>query len=278
MSRPIAEVRSGAGRARDVLGALTRAAVREERDFTVTGFLKFVIEPLVFMVVYFILVTVVLRRGGRDYLLFLLCALLPFRYFSGVISGSLNVIQGNSTILVNRSFPRSVLPLTVLGSQAPAFLVSLLLLGPLMAYYGVAPTVQIVWLPLVVVVLAVLTAAGAYVGAVLGLYFPDLKTLVQNLLRAAFFLSTGLFRVRTVFAQGPPSGGSGRTGEGSEQLANLIRANPLSGLFDAVRAVIINGRPPKAIDLLYPLAFGLVVLAVGAAVYRSRESQFAKEV
>jgi ABC-type polysaccharide/polyol phosphate export permease len=250
-------------RALEALLALTRGAIRQEQDFTVTGVLRWVLEPLSFMLVYFVLVAAVLNSPQKHYLLFLLCALLPFRFFAGVVGASMAVIQVTGSILTNRAFPRVVLPLTVLGTEGVPFLLSLGLLAPLMALYRVAPTVQLLWVPVVVVVLGVLSAGTAYVGAVLGLYFPDLRGLTLNFVRVSFFISTGLVVAEQV--RGP-------------QLKGLVAANPLSGIFDSLRAAVIDGRAPSPYELLYPLGFGLVVLTLGLALYRWREPHLAKEV
>ena len=100
---------------------MTVAAIRQDRDFTPLGVAKWVIEPLMFMAVYFILLVAVVGRTGNAFLLFLLCALLPFRYFSGVAGGALSLIGSHSSILTNRSFPRSVLPLVLMGAEGFTF-------------------------------------------------------------------------------------------------------------------------------------------------------------
>jgi ABC-type polysaccharide/polyol phosphate export permease len=217
---------------------------------------------------YFILVVTVLGRTEPAYLLFLLCALLPFRYFSGVVSGSLNLVKRHSSILINRSFPRAVLPLVTVASEGLSFMVSLGLLGPLMAYYIVRgdtspPSLALVWLPLIVAVLGVLTAGASYIAAVFGLYFPDFRSVVQSVIRVLFFMSTGLVRFRRV---------------PGEELPQLLKANPLSGIFDSVRSVIIAGEAPAPRDVLYPLAVGVILLVAGWSMYRWRAPHFAKEV
>jgi ABC-type polysaccharide/polyol phosphate export permease len=262
---PVHTLRSRVSRAWEALAALTLGGIREDRDFTPIGVLKWVIEPLLFTVVYFVLLVAVIGRTGNRPLLFLLCALLPYRYFSGVAAGSLNLIGRHSSILTNRSFPRGVLPLVLMGTEGVTFAISLVFLAPLMALYGVAPTLALAWLPAILLVLGTLTSGVAYLGSVVGLYFPDLRGLIQNLIRIVFFISTALVRGRGGAAPG-------------ETLPELLKANPLSGIFDSVRAVVITGRPPATRDLVYPLAVGLVLLGFGIIVYRWREPQFAKEV
>ncbi len=248
-------------RAWEVLAALTISEIRQDRDFTPLGVLKWVLEPLIFMGVYFILVVAVLGKVGNNFLLFLLCALLPYRYFSGVAGGSLRLVGRHSSILTNRSFPRSVLPLVLIGTEGFTFCISLVFLAPVMAYYRIGPTLAFLWLPVVLLVFGVLCTGVAYLGTVFGLYLPDFRSLAQSLIRVLFFMSTGLVR------KAPGS-----------NLPALLEANPLSGVFDAIRAIVIQGRAPQAGDVVYPLVVGVVILAIGLTLHRWREPHFAKEV
>ncbi|MCA1727569.1 MAG: hypothetical protein LC722_07955, partial [Actinobacteria bacterium] len=249
-------------RAKEVLLALTTAEIRQGRELSATGLIKWMIEPLSFMLVYYVLVVVVLRRGtgqeggGAFFFLFVLCALVPFRYFTGVTNGAMNVVQSYSQALQNRAFPRALLPLMLLFSEAIGLVIGLGLFIPFMIAFRILPTLALLWLPVVVAVLVILCAGPAFLLAIFGLYLPDFRGMLQNLLRAGFFLSTGLFKDKSV----PPG-----------PLAVVVHLNPLSGIFDSFRAVIIRGRPPRAVDLLYPLAVGIALLIAGIVVYRWRE-------
>lgn len=242
---------------------LAGAELKTERDLNLSGLVRWSLEPLSYMIVYVILLAAILNRPREALPLFLLLALIPFRFFTETMFRSMHVVKSYGSILTNRVFSREVLPLVVMASNAATFLLSLLLLVPFMVVYRTPLTPALLWLPVVVVILMVLSAGPAYLGALVGLYFPDYRGAVQNLVRVSFFLSTGLFSLREVPGQ---------------ELPDLIEANPLSSIFDSFRAVVLRGRPPGELDLLYPLAVGLVLLAVGLGLYRRRQDQFAKEV
>jgi len=248
-----------------VLRALTVAELRVTQDLTVVGILKWMLEPLSYMAVYYLLIGVVLGATSRTpaYPLFLLCGLVPFRYFSGVVGESMNLITRFGAAITNRAFPRWVLPLVLVAAEVPTLLLSMLLFAPMMAAFGIGPSAALLWIPVIVVVLALVSTGPAYLMAVFGLYFPDFRGAAQNLIRMTYFVSTGLF---------PASEAKG------DVLPLLPKLNPLSGLFDSLRAVVLHGNPPKPFDLLYPAAVGLVLLAIGGSVYRWRQRQFAKEL
>jgi ABC-type polysaccharide/polyol phosphate export permease len=247
----------------EVFGALTLAEIKEERDLTLTGFLRWALEPLSYMVVYLVLVSAIFNRPRAAYPLFLLAALIPFRFFTETFNRSLVLVMSYRGILTNRSIPREILPLVVLGSNATTFVLSLLILVPFMVGYGLPFTTAFAWLPVIIAILFVLTAGPAYIGAVIGLYFPDFRGVIQNLIRISFFVSSGLVTIKEV---------------PGDDLPLLVQANPLSSVFDSFRAVILLGHGPSRLDLLYPLAVGIGLLLVGWLAYRWRQHAFAKEV
>jgi ABC-type polysaccharide/polyol phosphate export permease len=243
------------------------AELRSAKDLTVLGMLKWMVEPVVFMLVYLILLAAVLGRPSFAYPLFLMCALVPFRFFTGSVSGSMVLLNRFSSALTGVPTPRRVLPLVLLATEAVNLVVSLVVFVPLVMIYDVDVWPSILWLPVVLSILVVLTAGPTYLATVFGLYFPDFRGVAQSLIRAGFFLSTALVPI-------------GEFPREADQLRLLVQANPLSSVFDSLRVVfgMVERTSPAPINLIYPFLVGVLLLAVGLAVYRWRERQFPKEV
>jgi ABC-type polysaccharide/polyol phosphate export permease len=251
----------------DVFRALTMAELRSAQDLTVVGILKWMAEPLLFMLVYLILFAAVLGRPSSAYPLFLMCALVPFRFFTGSVNGSMVLLNRFSSVLTGAPTPRAVLPLVLLGTEAVNLLVSLVVFVPLVLIYDVDVWPSVLWLPVVLAILVVLTAGPTYLATVFGLYFPDLRGVAQSIIRAGFFLSTALVPI-------------GEFPREADQLRLLVKANPLSRIFESLRVVfgIVDRTSPTPFDLVYPLLVGVFLLAVGLGLYRWREPEFPKEV
>lgn len=247
----------------EVFRALTVAEIREERELTLAGILRWMVEPLSYMLVYMILLGAILNRPRPDFPLFLLAALIPFRFFTECLFRSMAALRSYGTIMTNRLIPREVIPLVIVAANVPTLLLSMLLLVPFMFVYDIPFTPALLWIPMVLAILVVLTAGPCYLAALFGLYFPDLRGPVQNLVRVSFFMSTGLVTLRDV---------------PGKELPELIEANPLSSIFDSMRFPLLHGRMPGQNDLLYPLLIGVLLLVLGVTLYRARQDQFAKEV
>ncbi len=266
--RPSPKERERAKRERgayDVVVALTVAEIRASRDITIGGLLKWMLEPVSYMFVYFVLVASILIRAqfGGAYPLFLLCALIPFRFFTGAVNGSMGLIQRFSSVVANIPLPKSLLPLVHLTVEAANLLVALLLFIPMVVIFDTDVWPSILWLPVILISLVLLTAGPTYLGTLFGLYYPDLRGVAQNLIRAAFFVSTGLVAMKVV---------------PGDELRLLIRANPLSGVFDSFRSVFLHGTTPDLFDLVYPPFVGLVLLTIALPLFRAREARIPKEV
>jgi len=244
----------------DVLLALVRADLRSRYGRGRLRFLKWLLDPLFLVGVYLLLVAILLRRGGPAPGLSLACAVVPFQLVMGGMLAGLDAIASRSTMLLNFSLPRGLLPLASALTETVAFSSSLLLLALMMAIYGIPPTPALLWLPVIVVVNLLLAAAAAYPAALVGLLFREFRPFAVSIIRTAFFLSPGLVALDQI------------TGVARE----LIVLNPLTGLFEAYRAVLLYGTSPAAWQVAWPIGAAGLVAAIFVPLYRREQSEFAK--
>lgn len=246
----------------DVLLALTESDLRARYGRGAWRLLKWLLDPFAVVGIYLLLVTVVLERGGRAPGLALACAVVPFQLVMTTIVNALNAVSTRSSIILNMAFERVLIPVSAALTETIAFAASLGLVVLMMVIYGIAPTAAVVWLPLVVAINVLLAVACAYGASLGGLWFPDLRPFAVSFARTLFFLAPGLVPLSEV---------GGRAND-------LLRINPLTGLFEAYRAILVAGHRPAAWQLLYPLAAVVVLLAVFIPVYARDQRQFAKVV
>ena len=220
---------------------------------------KWLVEPFAVAGIYLLFVLFVLDRSGPALGLSLACAIIPFQLVMMSVTNGLGAIHSRASVILNMSFERSLLPISAVMTEAVAFCASFGLLGLMMVAYGIAPTAATLWLPLVVAVTVVFSIACAYAASLISLWLPDVRPFAVSLFRALFFLSPGLVAL-------PAIGGDANF---------VIRANPLSGLFEAFRATLVYGHAPAAWMLLVPMAAASVLLLVCVPVYRREEGHFA---
>ncbi len=245
-----------------VLLALTQADLRVRYGRGGGRFVKWLLDPFALVGIYLLLVTFVLDRAGPAPGLSLACAVVPFQLLMMSVVSGIGAVPARSAIILNLAFDRVLIPVSTVLTETVAFSASLTLLALMMAIYGVVPTAALLWLPVVIAVNVLLAVSFAFPASLFGLWFRELRVFAISFVRTMFFLAPGLV---------PLSDISGRAGD-------FIRLNPMTGLFESFRDVLLFGQRPALWQLLYPAAFGLVLLAAFVPLYRREQRQFAKVV
>jgi lipopolysaccharide transport system permease protein len=244
----------------DVLVALTQSDLRARYGRGAWRLLKWLADPFALVGIYLLLVTFVLERAGEAPGLSLACAVVPFQLVMMAVVNAMGAIQVRSSILLNMSFDRVLIPVSSVLTEAVSFSASLGLIGLMMAAYGVAPTTAVLWLPVVLLVTMFFAISCAYASTLLGLWFSDLRPFAISFVRALFFLAPGLIALPLI--------------EGRAQ--EIVRVNPLTGLFESFRSVFLYGQRPAAWMLLVPVVAGALILAATLPLYRREQHHFAK--
>jgi len=246
----------------ELLLALTESDLRARYGRGGVRLFKWLLDPFALVGVYLLLVSVVLDRPGAAPGLSLACAVVPFQLLMMSVMNAMGAVDLRRSIILNMSFERTFIPASGVLTETVAFAASFLLLVLMLAIYRVSPTLALLWFPVVVAVNILLALALAYVSSLIGIWFSDLRLFAISIVRTLFFLAPGLVPLSTV---------GGRA-------ADLLRLNPLSGVFEGYRSVLLYGTRPSAWELLVPTAFSAVVLAIVLPIYVREQKQFAKVV
>ena len=218
-------------------------------------------DPFALVGVY-LLLRIILGRGGGAAGLTLACAIVPFQIVILSAGSAMSAISLREPILLNMRFDRMLIPPAAVLTESIAFAASFLLFPITMAVYGVGPTWALAWLPVVVLVTFVLSLGLSWPFALLGLWFPNLRPLAAQTLRLLFFAAPGLIVLAEV----------------SPDVRDWIVLNPLTGLFESFRHVFQYGTSPEWWELLYPGLAGVALMAVFLPIFRREQRHFAKLV
>jgi lipopolysaccharide transport system permease protein len=244
----------------DVLISLTISDLKVRYGRGGWRLVKWIVDPFALVGVYLALVTLVLDRPGEAPGLSLACAVIPFQLFTTTIVNAMSAIAARRSIVLNMGFNRTLLPLSGALTETVAFGASLLLLALMMAAYGVAPTLAILWLPVVIAATLLLSIGVSYPAALLGIWMPEIGTFVMSFVRVLFFIAPGLVPLSQI----------------SGTAHDLLLINPMTGIFESYRDALLYGDAPGAFELLYPAAVGVLLLVAFVPLFRSEQRQFPK--
>jgi lipopolysaccharide transport system permease protein len=242
------------------LVTLTESDLRARYGRGRSRVLKWLLDPFALVGIYLLLVTIVFEHRGDDVGLSIACSVVPFQLVLMSVVAGVSAVYMRSSIILNTGFDRLLVPISAVLTETVAFGASLLVVALMMVVYAVTPTLAMLWLLLVIPVNVTLAVAAAYAASLFGIWFIHLRLWLISFVRTLFFLSPGLVPLSQI---------GGRAHD-------LLRLNPLTGLFEAYRAVVLNGHRPAAWQLLYPLAVGVLGLAVLVPVYQREQRHFAK--
>ena len=259
---------------RRLIRYLVQADLKKDGSDTVLGNIWWILDPLLQMVVYVILVSVIFARSQPDYPLFIFSAILPWKWFTTSVSEGVGSVVSQERLIKQIQFPKIVLPVsvTVAGIVNFAFgMIPLSLLLVLLFRDRINP--NLAYIPVIASVQLVFTLAVTIVLSALNVFVRDIGNIARHALRLWFYLSPGLYGIDQL--------------EGSSALKShpevlrILEANPFATLFSAYRSVIYGtptGGPelPNWSALASLLLVSVVLLAISVAIFKRLESQFAK--
>jgi lipopolysaccharide transport system permease protein len=221
---------------------------------TIFGAAWAVMQPVALMAVFSVSIGRIAGVGptGVPYPLFVFAGLIPWTLFSSSLTGASNSLVGGEAIITKVYFPRLLLPFASVGSFVLDFVISLGALAVLMAYYGVAPSIAIVWLP-ALTLMAVVSAlgVGTFLSAV-NVRYRDVKYVVPFLVQLWMFGSPVVYTSTLIPAQ----------------YHALYALNPMTGVVEGFRWALIGG--PRPDELILVSAVASLVVLLGALVYFRR--------
>ena len=159
---------------------------------SVLGFFWSFVNPLLFLLIYTFVFTVVLPathpKDIEPYALFMFCGILPWTWFSSSLLESSNVLIAGGNLIKKVLFPAEVLPIVTVLANMVHFFIGLPILVIFLIYFRVPVDLPgLLWFPVVVLTQLVMTLGLALIVSALTVHFRDIKDILANLLTFWFF-------------------------------------------------------------------------------------------
>jgi lipopolysaccharide transport system permease protein len=244
----------------ELLMNLTRREVKGRYSQSLFGAGWAIAQPLAMMAVF----TLVFSRlgqmpsGGAPYPLFAFAALVPWFFFSNSVnSGTMSLITYRN-IVTKTYFPREIVPLAQVGSRLVDLSAASGLFVLLMLYYRVDMTGW-GWLwPLFAIMLIMFTLGVTLVTSAVNVFYRDVSPVVQIGLQLWLYLTPIAYPLSAV---------------GEYRAFFLL--NPLTGIVEGLRAVLIFGREPEWTVVAISAAMIATVFGAGLLLFKSTDKYFA---
>ena len=252
---------------------LVQADIRKKGADTFLGNLWWIMDPLLQMGVYVVFVSLILSRSTPDYPLFILSAILPWKWFTASVTDAAGSVVSQEKLIKQIQFPKIVLPVAATSAGVVGFVFGLIPLGGIMLLYDHRISPFLLFIPVIAVVQYVFTLGLSLLVSAINVFFRDLGNVLRHFMRLWFYLSPGLYSLELL--------DSSATFQANPLLSTIAHANPIAILFESYRAVIYGTpegppRAPDALPLLLLLGASLVLVAIGTIVFKRLEPTYAK--
>jgi len=246
---------------RELIYFLTWRDIKVRYKQTVLGAAWAIIQPFFTMVVFSLFFGKLAKvpSDGIPYPIFAYAALVPWTFFANGLSQSSNSLVGSTNLIKKVYFPRLVVPISSVISGVFDFVLAFVVLVGMMLYYGIFPTVNIVWLPLLLL-LTLTTSLGVGLWlSTLNVQFRDVRYTVPFLTQFWLF-STPIAYPSSLLSQ---------------PWRTLYGINPMVGVVEGFRWALLGTDTAPGPIIIVSSLVALVLLVGGAFYFRRLEKSFA---
>lgn len=249
-------------RYREMIYMLVRKDLRARYKRSVLGFAWTFINPLLQLLVYTAVFSVVMRAGIEKYYLFLFVALIPWLAMASSVNNGAISITGQANLVTKIRFPRQVLPITAVTTNFVNMLLCMVVVLAVCAL-SVGLNLRVLWYLIPITLIEYLLALGiALLVSCLTVYFRDLEHILTIFTMAWQFLSPVMYSADMV----------------PERFRLIFMLNPMSPILVAFRDILYYRTAPQLSTMASSLAAGVFFLLLGWFVFKKLERRFAEEL
>lgn len=246
---------------------------------SILGFLWSFLNPLLMMMVYTILFTILIpNRNIRQYPIFILVALIPWQFLTGSLMGCTGTIVSSSSLIKKIYFPRILLPISVVLSHLVNFFLSFTILVIILYVSGNNLTIHALWVPIILIAQISFLLGLGFLFSTLQTFYRDVMMILEVGILAWFFLTPVFYPYEQLSETATVWGFTFNP-------AVVMRwVNPMASIIDGFRTVLwgtLDSGGPTSMNpifLLRTLITSFFVLLVGYLVFVRTQYLFGEKL
>jgi lipopolysaccharide transport system permease protein len=248
-------------RYRDLLYFLTFRSIRVLYAQSAIGIGWAVLQPLCSMIVFTVVFGMFagIKSDDVPYAIFSFTALVPWTYFQNALLESSNSLVNQAQMITKVYFPRVVLPLSAVFAKLIDFCIAMVMLGLLMCWFRVIPTWNVVFLPLLVLIMVTGAAGLGMWFTALAIHYRDVKHALNFISQLIMYASPVVYSASIV----------------PEKWQKIYAINPMVGVIEGFRAAVLGTRPMPWDMITIGAVTAAFTLVTGLLFFRRQERIFA---
>jgi ABC-2 type transport system permease protein len=236
----------------DLIWYLVMRDLRVRYRRSTLGLLWTMLQPLMMMMVFYVVFSHVFRFELYRYPVYALAGILFWNFFSQSIVASMNSLRGNAGILQKLPVPKAVFPVATVISGVVNLCLALVPLFVILIATGHPLDPALLFLPVSILLAAIFTLGAGLLLSPLAVFFSDVVELVGVVLMLLMYLTPIFYPMAIV----------------PDEFRWLVRFNPIRSVLEVFRDPIYYGKIPPLPHLTVTLVIAFAALAVGALAFR----------
>lgn len=248
---------------REMIASLVRKDLRGRYKGSILGFFWTFLNPLMQLLVYSLVFSIIVRVEVEKYYLFLFVALIPWIFFSSALTSGSSVILAQKDMVKKIYFPREVLPIAHALTNFINMLFSFIVVFIVIIFSGVDINfLALMYLPLIMIIEFTLVLGITFLTSSITVYLRDLEHIMTILNMLWMYLTPILYSITMIPAIYLP----------------YIQLNPMTAVIVAYRDILYYAQVPMIGTLLNAVLMAVTVLIVGYLVFTKIQRYFAEEL
>jgi lipopolysaccharide transport system permease protein len=245
---------------RELLWSLVVRDIKVRYKQTIIGGLWAILQPFVTMVIFSIFFGLILKvpTNGVPYPVFSYSGLILWTYFTGSVASASGSLVASGSLITKVYFPKIIIPLAAAITGLIDYLISGIVLIFLLLYFNMVPPATIIFLPFIALLTTLLASGIGFWLSAINVKYRDVGYVIPFFIQSLLFLTPVIYPISI-----------------SPRFRNILLMNPMTGIIEAHRSMIIGTTPIVWSSLLLSIFISIIIFISGAMYFKSVEKYFA---
>ena len=247
---------------RELLKTSVKKEIRGKYKNSFLGVIWSFLNPLLQIAVYDLIFQGILKNPQENYAIFLCAALIPWTFFSTTISrAAFNCIE-NGNIIKKVYFPREILPISIVTSEAVNFLISTIIIIAFVIFGGLGISPYIVFYPIILLAQYLMLIGLSLIVSSVCVYLRDLQHFIGIFLQLMFYATPIVYSLDSI----------------SPNLKWILNLNPMTHIINGYRSIFYYQTFPNLKMIFILIAISVVLCVVGYLIFNKLQKGFAEQL
>jgi lipopolysaccharide transport system permease protein len=247
----------------ELVHQLTSREIKARYKQSILGYAWVLLVPVMNLVVMTIVFSYLIRvpTGKIPFPLYLFTALVPWTFTSAAVAGATSSLMANSSLITKIKLPREIFPLSSILVKMVDLGLSTLVLIALMIFFKVPFYWSLLWIPVIFLIQFLMVNGVGMILSATNVFYRDVENVLGVFLMVWMYLTPIVYTPEMI----------------PERYRSVFALNPMTGIINAYRNVILYGVNPPWQSFIYAIVISLIVF-IGGYLYFHRVQKYFADV